>query len=90
MKDKILGIIEDGKCPKCGKRKVVAIGQFPLIVELDMKGRPIFRRWTDDSRIYRVSNHRKASTFDEAIRDNYQCLNYTCRSCGWVSETYTP
>lgn len=90
MKDKLLGIIENGKCPKCGKRKVIAIVQYPLIVEKDLKGKPIFRRWKDKSRIYKVSNAMKASEYERAIREEYQCINYTCEACGWISETYTP
>lgn len=91
MKDRILGKIENGKCPECGKRKVICIAQYPLIVELDMKGRPIFKRWNDGSRIYKVSNARKAGEYEATLRKGeYQCINYQCEACGWISETYTP
>lgn len=86
MKDKVLGIIDDGKCPICGKKKVICILQYPLIVEVDMKGKLIFK---SNSKRKKTSNQDMVSKFNSAIRDEYQCANYQCESCGWISETYT-
>lgn len=91
MKDNILGKIDDGKCPRCGKKKVICIIQYPIIVELDMKGKPIFRHFRTGKRLYKVSNRRKAGEYDALLRyGEYQCANYKCEACGWISEVYVP
>lgn len=87
MKDMILGEIENGKCPSCGKKKVICILQFPLIVEMDMKARPIFKV---DGKRKRPSNRDMAQAFIVALQDEYQCANYQCKACGWISKTYVP
>jgi len=88
MIDKTFGYIENGKCPKCGKKKVICIIQHPLIVEVDMQGKPIFRN--AEGKRKKVSNRDMAWAFKGAISGEYQCANYNCKACGWISETYTP
>ena len=88
MLDKIFGEIEDKKCPKCGKKKVICVIQYPLIVKVDMESKPIFRDFKGKRK--RPSNRDMAMRFLSAMRDEFECANYTCEACGWTSETYTP
>lgn len=89
MEDNILGVIKDSKCPECGSKKIICILQYPLIVEKDMKGRPIFKDGKGKRKYY-PSNKDMARAYKGALNDEYQCANYECKVCGWISETYTP
>lgn len=89
MLDDIFGVIENGKCPNCKKKKVVCIVQYPLIVNLDMKARPIFK--DTNGKRKKPSQRDMANMFKKALRSGEcQCANYICESCGWMSETYIP
>ena len=90
MTDNIFGIIENKKCPVCGKKKVICTIQYPAIITLDMRGIPIFKDYKG-KRKYKPSNRDKARVFDTIIRSGeYQCAVYECEACSWQSKIYVP
>jgi hypothetical protein len=90
MVDNVLGIFADGRCPKCKRKKLTCIIQYPLIIETDLKNVPIFRS-RKTGRRKKPSNSDEAICFRSAIRQSeYQCIQYICNACHWTSDIYTP
>lgn len=77
-------------CPECGSSKAVLYMQYPMITEFDMKGKLIIRDY-EGKRMHKPSNKRISELYMNAIETSeYQCANYECKKCGWVSEMYIP
>lgn len=85
----ITRLYEGNCCPKCGSSKVVLYMQFPLIAKFDMNGRVIITDYKG-KRIYKPSNRKKAALYEQALGSEFQCANYECTKCGWISEMYAP
>lgn len=81
---------EGNCCPKCSSKKIVLYVQYPLIVKYDMRGKKIFTNYSTDKRIYKPSTRKLAIEYSCATKNEFQCANYKCEKCGWISETYTP
>lgn len=89
MMDDVLGL--HNACPKCGsKRGLYYTMQYPLIVDVDMRGKPFYRDFKTNKRKFRLSNREKGGFFRSAISDEYQVATCICEKCGWKSEPYVP
>ena len=77
----------DGNCcPVCGSVKISRNLQFPLYVEEDLQtGKQIIR---DDSgkRIYKPSDRLLARLY-RASQMDAQMWVFSCRKCGWLSDS---
>lgn len=79
---------EGNCCPKCGSVKITMSAQYPLSVEIDLKTGKQLLYDRDGKRVVKPSNRLLAHLYRCAQMDA-QLWVYSCRKCGWVSETFT-
>lgn len=84
MKDEIFGILEEGKCPQCGSKRVECHMQYGVDITRDMKGK-IIRRHPKTGKRIKASNAWLAGKIEYG--SEAQMGIYECKKCGWKSET---
>lgn len=89
MEDKVLGVLEDSRCPVCKSKSVICYLQFPMLVEVNMKGH-IIRKNPITGKRMKLSNKWMAQKFKVSVGSEFQVAVYKCQKCDWESEPYVP